>query len=566
MRSHTTNVTRKRCGAVTRNLGRTTFCLYILCQLTHAEPSSSGTVAFVHANVIPMDTEVVLEDHTVIVADGRILSVGPAGTLSVPPEATTIDAQGAWLMPGLADMHAHLSFDRRPEHLALYLAEGVTTVRSMSGEPRNLDWRQRVNDGALAGPTIYTSGPTLFGLYGDSLGLQIWAHALRLVTGVLPLIVGTALYGSFHLYRRMQRWREGHQGNPAPLLSRRALGSSAVALLFLGAVLGWVRFVPVTVLARVMFDAEWGRIIETVPQAIDEVRQQKELDYDFVKPYDWLTEQQYLAVAGEARRLDMYLAGHPADQIPLETLFTAGLAELAHVDELLSYHWIGFDASDEAASIPAEGFPVDYESIPQTVDLLRRHQVGVVATLVVDDLMQRLCLDTPAVLSGVEYRTVPERYIQRWRTTGRNVRAFRDQGPYRRDVGMPFLQRLTKDLQAAGVILTTGVDATVEGMIPGYHIHREIELLVESGLTPYEALGAATRNAGQIVARMGRDGNFGVIRVGNRADLVLLSGNPLADASNTRNRIGVMVRGRWYSQDVLDEMVNSWIAIKDDAR
>ena len=84
-------------------------------------------------------------------------------------------------------------------------------------------------------------------------------------------------------------------------------------------------------------------------------------------------------------------------------------------------------------------------------------------------------------------------------------------------------------------------------------------LVVESGMTPYEALSAGTRNAGQVVAHMGRDGNFGVIRVGNRADLVLLSKNPFESVSATRDRIGVMARGRWYLQQELNGMVDRWV-------
>ncbi len=66
-------------------------------------------------------------------------------------------------------------------------------------------------------------------------------------------------------------------------------------------------------------------------------------------------------------------------------------------------------------------------------------------------------------------------------------------------------------------------------------------------------------NAGMNVERMGKDGNFGTIEVGNRADLVLLENNPLDDVSNTRNRLGVMARGHWYTQGELDRLVDELI-------
>jgi imidazolonepropionase-like amidohydrolase len=105
----------------------------------------------------------------------------------------------------------------------------------------------------------------------------------------------------------------------------------------------------------------------------------------------------------------------------------------------------------------------------------------------------------------------------------------------------PFLMTMTKALHDAGVPLLLGTDLTVEGMLPS-HIHRELELLVEAGLTPFETLEAGTKNAGISVARMGRDGNLGTVDLGQRADLILLVQNPLEDVGRTRNRVGLMAR------------------------
>lgn len=540
--------------------------LIFLCGSSVADEPHTAPTAFVHANVLPMDTEEVLIDYTVIVIDGRISAMGPTATTVIPPGVNTIDAKGAYLMPGLADMHAHLSgFDRRAQHLVLYLAEGVTTVRSLSGDPLNLEWRQKALRGEVVSPTIYTSGPTLFGLYGDELGMQIWSDGLRVATVLMPLFLGALGYWIYRLFRRLQRRREGHHGPATNRLSQRALWSSGIALIFLGCVLGWIRVIPVTPIGRVLYDAPWAYMVETQQQAVDEVRRQKAEGYDFVKLYDGLTEGQYDAVVNEARKIGMYVVGHAPNQIALEKLVASGQAEFAHMDELLSYHWVGYDPADvDASPNPSDGFPVNREMIPHTVSLLREHQISVVSNLVTDEMMYRLCLDTPGVLADPKYNVVPPALVEYWKIAGRNVRGFRTQGSYRKNIGQPFLQELAGALHSAGVILTVGVDASVEGMIPGYHIHRELELLVESGLTPYEALLAGTRNAGQVVARMGRDGNFGVIRVGNRADLMLLSKNPFENVSATRERMGVMVRGRWYAQADLDKKVDAWVEMLND--
>ena len=91
----------------------------------------SGTVtAFVGVHVVPMDREHVLEDRTVLVRGDRIVRIGPAGDVAVPAGAAVIDGRGKYLMPGLADMHVHVWCEG---DLLLYVANGVTTVRNMSG-------------------------------------------------------------------------------------------------------------------------------------------------------------------------------------------------------------------------------------------------------------------------------------------------------------------------------------------------------------------------------------------------------------------------------------------------
>ncbi|HYP00240.1 MAG TPA: hypothetical protein VER76_08620, partial [Pyrinomonadaceae bacterium] len=119
---------------------------------------ASTVFAFTNVNVLPMDREGVLQNQTVIVADGRISEMGAAGKVKVPKGAKRIEGKGRYLMPGLVDMHAHLY---SPNELPLYLANGVTTVFNLNGRPANLLWRRDVADGKLVGPTIYSCGPTI---------------------------------------------------------------------------------------------------------------------------------------------------------------------------------------------------------------------------------------------------------------------------------------------------------------------------------------------------------------------------------------------------------------------
>ena len=104
-----------------------------------------------------------------------------------------------------------------------------------------------------------------------------------------------------------------------------------------------------------------------------------------------------------------------------------------------------------------------------------------------------------------------------------------------------------------------GTDTGVEGGVP-WHIHRDLELLVVAGLSPFEALTAGTTNARLSVKRMGVGDVFGEVVVGQRADLILLESNPLENVGATRTRRGVMSRGRWYTREELDELVAEVVA------
>jgi imidazolonepropionase-like amidohydrolase len=130
--------------------------------------AQEGVIVFRNVNVIPMDSERVLADQTVIVRDGRIAQIAPAAEVAVPQAATVVDGTGKYLLPGMAEMHAHIptpqggqaAVDRT---LFLYLAGGVTTIRGMLGHPSHLELRERSARNEIAAPRIYTSGPSFSG-------------------------------------------------------------------------------------------------------------------------------------------------------------------------------------------------------------------------------------------------------------------------------------------------------------------------------------------------------------------------------------------------------------------
>jgi imidazolonepropionase-like amidohydrolase len=104
-------------------------------------------------------------------------------------------------------------------------------------------------------------------------------------------------------------------------------------------------------------------------------------------------------------------------------------------------------------------------------------------------------------------------------------------------------------MQDAGVPLLTGTDSPViPGMYPGYSIHDDIRTLIDAGLTPYQALTAATRTPGEFIAKfVPTAAHFGTIAAGMRADLILLGANPLENVETLKSPRGVMTAGRWRS-------------------
>jgi hypothetical protein len=133
--------------------------------------AESERFAFVHASVIPMDREDVLPDQTVIVAENRIVGIGPTRSTEIPEGVTRIDATGRYLIPAFCDMHVHLLGDAwnimlppearvpiddrdRASFLFAHVANGVTTVQVLSATEDHIGLRERIGRGEILGPRL----------------------------------------------------------------------------------------------------------------------------------------------------------------------------------------------------------------------------------------------------------------------------------------------------------------------------------------------------------------------------------------------------------------------------
>jgi imidazolonepropionase-like amidohydrolase len=144
-----------------------------------ATPATPLPVLFRRVAVVPMTSERVDADRDVLVVDGRIARIAAGGTLRAPRGAREVDGRGRFLMPGLAEMHAHVpsppagaapgsaaAVDARryaDDVLLLYVAHGLTTIRGMLGHPWHLELREAIARGTTLGPRLYTASPSLNG-------------------------------------------------------------------------------------------------------------------------------------------------------------------------------------------------------------------------------------------------------------------------------------------------------------------------------------------------------------------------------------------------------------------
>ena len=131
-----------------------------------ASPAFAESTAFINVNVIPMTSETVLRGRSVIVTDGEIVTIGDVEDTPLPDDAVVVDGTDRFLMPGLSEMHGHVpgvAADSLDRVLHLYVANGVTTVRGMLGQPSHLELRSALQSGERLGPRLYTSGPSLNG-------------------------------------------------------------------------------------------------------------------------------------------------------------------------------------------------------------------------------------------------------------------------------------------------------------------------------------------------------------------------------------------------------------------
>lgn len=265
--------------------------------------------------------------------------------------------------------------------------------------------------------------------------------------------------------------------------------------------------------------------------------------YDLMKVYNKLSTEGYRGVVLRAHQLGMPVVGHVVRSAGLEGTLGSGQRGIVHLEEYL-YQYFGFRSSD---TLEVQGEKLDTAAIPYLVRITADAGTYVTPTLTTYEGFIAHAEDLDGELARPEVRYIPAAlYNGNW-IPGKNRRASQFSDPRRLKhlrAGLDYQRRMLLPMHRAGVPLLVGTDAPVPGAVPGFSMHDELENFVELGVSPYEALVAATRSA---AAYLGRE-DFGTVEVGKRADLVLLEANPLEDIRNTRKIAGVMARGRWLDE------------------
>jgi imidazolonepropionase-like amidohydrolase len=480
----------RRANDVVSLMTRTALLLAAIFVAFSCASAPPPSLAITHVTVIDATGGPAAPDMTVFIADERIAAVGPSSSVSTPRTTKTIDASGKFLIPGLVDMHVHLTGAGEPAGsrefiLPLLLANGITTVRDMGGNLESLiALRHEIESGKLPAPRVLFAGPYL----------------------------------------------DGHPPFFQPSL-----------------------------------------VVTNSAEAAADVHSLISRGADFIKVQSNLSREAYFAIADICRRERVTFVGHVPDRVTAAEASDAGQKSIEHLtgvlracsseEQLLMRKQ--FAAAPKKATIGQSlnrelGWQrelLESYSDQQAEGLIRtflRNQTWQVPTLI---LLRNDAYPTPRTDPSRDSRRkyIPLEVLANWQKGAMD----RDKGATPeefalRELLMQASLRIVAKMNAAGVRVMAGTDTTAPFIFPGSSLHEELALLVQAGLTPMQALQAATKLPAEFLARQQTQGT---IEPGRIADLLLLDANPLEDIHNTERIRAVVFRGKLLDRSALDELL-----------
>lgn len=296
------------------------------------------------------------------------------------------------------------------------------------------------------------------------------------------------------------------------------------------------------------------------------VKKMKEIGYDAIKTYDNIDVDTYRVVNKAAQKTGLQLVGHLPRGMVLNDLAVTEQHELAHIEELIK------KLQTEFADLGLKDYPNTFANFvasraSEIIGDIIAADMAVNTTLWFSEIVGEQAFNLEALL-----RALPLEYANP---------AMLEGSPYTKEFGwLPSRNKferssklsideqntikaewnaraeghmvLFRAMLEAGVTMLAGTDATTHLMVPGFSLHDELASLVRNGMTPAQAIRSATTIPAEYMKS-----NAGSIQPGKRADLVLLSGNPLIDIANTKSIETVVINGKLLTRKTLDSMLGA---------
>jgi imidazolonepropionase-like amidohydrolase len=289
-----------------------------------------------------------------------------------------------------------------------------------------------------------------------------------------------------------------------------------------------------------------AHVFDDPEQATQLVAQLHQAGYQFLKVYNQLSSESYYALAAAAHAISMPVVGH----VP----FQVGFPGILKTRQDSVEHLRGYDFDPlhpPTVSLSPERFTAWFRVSEETMRADARLTAAAdiyncpTLSIVYDGMAPGAARAARATRPEMKLLPGPlHEYMLRGYIPEKVAAAMHATlGPQ---------QKMILALSNAGAPLMTGTDTPLELAVPGFELHREMELLVLTGLSPYQALRAATRTPQEFLEKTLKEGKRrGLVAVGFDADLLLVEGDPLTDVSNTRKLRGLMLRGKWYPVEQL---------------
>ena len=295
--------------------------------------------------------------------------------------------------------------------------------------------------------------------------------------------------------------------------------------------------------------------ITTPADAVHAVDSLKAQGVDFIKIQSLIPRDAYFAAAAEAKKQGIVYVGHVPDAVRASEAVEAGQKSIEHYTGVFE----GSSTIEDKLITGQRGPRLSVETFNQKradalIALFVKHQVWQVPTLVWEHgqwLIDKTDLKHEPLDAYVpvywKEKTYPK-FVE-------SIMKTLDTDPYSyRERYFAMEMAMTRAMHKAGVPFLAGTD-TAAGVyvVPGFSLHEELELFVQAGFTPMEALQTATSNPAKF---FGNSASMGSVSAGKDADLVLLDADPTVDIHNARRIEGVVLAGRYFARPDLDRLLS----------